>query len=93
MVSLVAMIVAMCGTSVKATEQYALPDNNYIEMPHDEDVVEVDIFTEEEMLSMCSRSNKWGCRTHFLFEKATSPFIIYSKLFSNNEPSPSGSVK
>lgn len=89
MVSLVAMIVAMCGTSVKATEQYALPDNNYIEMPHDEDVVEVDIFTEEEMLSMCSRSKTNGAVAHTFYLKATSPFIIYSKLFSNNEPSPS----
>lgn len=50
-VSLVVMITAMCGTSVSATEQYALPDDNYSEMPHDRDVVEVEIFTEEEMLA------------------------------------------
>lgn len=53
-VSLIILTSAMCGTSVNATEQYALSDNNYIEMPHDEDAVEVEIFTEEEMLAMCS---------------------------------------
>lgn len=55
-VSLVVLIVAMCGVSVNASELYALPDNNYIEMPHDDEVVEVEIFTEEEMQSMCSTS-------------------------------------
>lgn len=60
-VSLVVLVTAMCGTSVKATEQYALPNSSYIEMPHDGDVVEVEIFTEEEMLAMCAASEADIC--------------------------------
>lgn len=50
-------------TSVNATEQYALPDNNYIEMSHDVDAVEVEIFTEKEMLAMCSVSEADICES------------------------------
>lgn len=57
-VLLVVLITSICGTSVNATEQYALPDNGYIEMPRRDDAVVVETFTEEEMLDMCSTSEK-----------------------------------
>lgn len=62
-VSIAVLIITMYGTNAAASEQYALPDNNYIELPHDENVVEVEIFTEEEMLAMCSMSEADICES------------------------------
>ena len=56
-VSLGVLLSALSGSIVNATEQYAMPDESYIEMPHDGNVVEVEIFSEEEMLAMCSLSD------------------------------------
>lgn len=62
-VSLVVLITAMCGTSVNATEQYVLPDSNYSDIPHDAAAAEVEIFTEEEMMAMCSISEADICES------------------------------
>ncbi len=54
--SLGVLLLAMSGIVVNATEQFAMPDAGYIEMPYEGDVAEVEVFTEEEMREICSIS-------------------------------------
>lgn len=44
------------GSLVNAAECFAQPDATYVEMPHEGDVVEGEVFTEKEMREMCSMS-------------------------------------
>ncbi len=67
-ITLGVLLFAISSSIVDASEHFAQPDATYVEMPHEGDVVESEVFTEKEMSEMCSVSEADIKRAAFAIE-------------------------